>query len=161
MRFSPTLLRILMNSAGDRQPGGGEHQVVDVLLGWLCVAAEVTVTDAWRRWSFRTRVSASQTPRPAGLPFPAMGTAEDPQASRTAALHLDLRGAGCATTLIELASLARRTAVRTPVLVETDDRGAPEELPAWCRLTGHEFRGPADSENAQCFLLILHPKGTS
>jgi tRNA 2-thiouridine synthesizing protein A len=71
----------------------------------------------------------------------------------------DLRGAGCASVLMELAAQARSDV--TPdrvVVVWSDDRGAPTELPAWCRMTGHYYVGP--TEQPDQYQLILHPKET-
>lgn len=71
---------------------------------------------------------------------------------------LDVRGSGCSEVLIRLAALARRTqSVDRPVLVWTDDLGAPSELPAWCRMTGHHYRGPIPGRPDH-FALTLHPK---
>jgi tRNA 2-thiouridine synthesizing protein A len=72
---------------------------------------------------------------------------------------LDLRGVGCASVLIELAAEARSDATADrSVVVWTDDRGAPTELPAWCRMTGHRYVGPTDQPDQ--YQLILHPKET-
>ena len=55
---------------------------------------------------------------------------------------LDVRGTGCASVLIQLARLAGRSRDgHLDVVVWTDDLGAPEELPAWCRMTGHAYLG--------------------
>jgi 8-oxo-dGTP pyrophosphatase MutT (NUDIX family)/TusA-related sulfurtransferase len=54
---------------------------------------------------------------------------------------LDVRGKGCASVLIELAAIARTSTRPWRIEVWTDDLGAPEELPAWCRLTGHRYDG--------------------
>ncbi len=54
---------------------------------------------------------------------------------------IDVRGQGCASVLIRLASHGRTVTGPTEVIVWTDDLGAPEELPAWCRLTGNRYVG--------------------
>jgi tRNA 2-thiouridine synthesizing protein A len=74
-------------------------------------------------------------------------------------LHVcDVRGRGCGDTLIELAALARQLGPDNHVLVWTDDRGAPSELPAWCRMTGHRYRGVIDtSEAVPRYLIVFHP----
>jgi tRNA 2-thiouridine synthesizing protein A len=71
---------------------------------------------------------------------------------------LDLRGVGCASVLIELAAQARTDSTTRTVLVLTDDRGAPTELPAWCRMTGHHYVGPTNQPDQ--YQLTLHPKET-
>jgi TusA-related sulfurtransferase len=68
---------------------------------------------------------------------------------------VELRGAGCASVLIRLAALARQSAGQERRLaVLTDDGGAPTELPAWCRLTGHRYEGVDGPDR---YLLTLHP----
>ena len=69
---------------------------------------------------------------------------------------LDLRGTGCADVLIRLAAIARRGASMRDVLVRTDDAGAPEELPAWCRMTGHRFHALV-ADTTDTYHLTLHP----
>ena len=70
---------------------------------------------------------------------------------------IDLRGAGCATVLIELARIARTDSTpNRSVIIWTDDRGAPTELPAWCRMTGHCYDGPTPTPDQ--YRLILHPE---
>lgn len=70
---------------------------------------------------------------------------------------IDLRGAGCASVLIRLAAEAKSDQKTRTVVVWTDDLGAPEELPAWCRMTGHRFIGPVADQPSQ-YLLMLHPQ---
>ena len=72
----------------------------------------------------------------------------------------DVRGLGCGSVLVRLAALRRTLAVSTKVAVWTDDAGAPEELPAWCRMTGQTYVGPSGSEQhgaAEQYVLILSP----
>jgi tRNA 2-thiouridine synthesizing protein A len=73
---------------------------------------------------------------------------------------LDLRGTGCATVLIRLAATARTAAPDSAVTVWTDDRGAPSELPAWCRMTGHRYVGVHPTEHDQ-YELVLNPTASS
>lgn len=71
---------------------------------------------------------------------------------------VDVRGLGCGSVLIELA--ARRRSISGPVvvLVWTDDAGAPEELPAWCRMTKQTFTGSVgDVDGAARYRLTLEP----
>lgn len=77
---------------------------------------------------------------------------------------LDVRGLGCGSVLVRLAAFRRTVTTTTTVIVWTDDIGAPEELPAWCRLTGQTYVGPADpvdgvepAGRAEQFVLILSP----
>lgn len=78
---------------------------------------------------------------------------------QTPSMLLDVRGAGCADVLIRLAALARATdGPDAEIIVWTDDRGAPTELPAWCRMTRHRFDGPVPGHTDR-YLLTLHPSG--
>jgi tRNA 2-thiouridine synthesizing protein A len=77
--------------------------------------------------------------------------------SDTSPIVLDLSGVGCASVLIRLAATARDTTTPTPVTLITDDRGAPEELPAWCRMTGHLFLGNMVGKPDH-YELVLHPE---
>jgi tRNA 2-thiouridine synthesizing protein A len=70
--------------------------------------------------------------------------------------EIDLRGMGCSTVLIHLAAAARDCVATTYVTVITDDKGAPEELPAWCRMTGHRYSGPMVGSHDR-YQLIFHP----
>ena len=73
---------------------------------------------------------------------------------------LDVRGLGCGSVLVRLAALRRTLAVSTTVAVWTDDAGAPEELPAWCRMTGQTYIGPCGSGQdvgTKQYVLILSP----
>lgn len=74
---------------------------------------------------------------------------------------LDTRGSGCASVLILLAAQARGdVSANRQVIVWTDDLGAPEELPAWCRMTGHRYIGVI-SDHPDQHVLIMHPKDNS
>ena len=73
---------------------------------------------------------------------------------------LDVRGLGCGSVLVRLAALRRTLAASTKVAVWTDDAGAPEELPAWCRMTGQTYIGlrPSGQDvGAEQYVLILSP----
>lgn len=61
--------------------------------------------------------------------------------------HL-LRGGdlGCARLLILLRKEATALVDGTVVHLETTDPIAPIDLPAWCRITGHEYLGPVADE---------------
>jgi TusA-related sulfurtransferase len=73
-------------------------------------------------------------------------------------LICDVRDRGCGDILIELAALARQLPPDSHVLVWTSDGGAPTELPAWCRMTGHRYRGVIDSvDDVPRYLIVFHP----
>lgn len=47
---------------------------------------------------------------------------------------------GCGELLLELKLRLQALAPGARVLVTSNDVGAPVDLPAWCRLTGHRLR---------------------
>lgn len=59
-----------------------------------------------------------------------------------------LRGGdlGCARLLVLLRDAARDLPAGTVIHLETTDPVAPIDLPAWCRMTGHEYLGPVPDE---------------
>lgn len=66
--------------------------------------------------------------------------------------HL-LRGGdlGCARLLILLRQEAKQLPEGSVVHLETTDPIAPIDLPAWCRITGHEYLGPVADEGVPRF----------
>jgi tRNA 2-thiouridine synthesizing protein A len=57
--------------------------------------------------------------------------------SPTPDAHFDGGEMGCGDLLFELMMFVRRTPPGSLVQVRALDPGAPLEIPAWCRLTGH------------------------
>ena len=53
--------------------------------------------------------------------------------------HFDGGETGCGELLLDLFLFAKRQPPGTVVEVRALDPGAPLEIPAWCRLTGHEL----------------------
>jgi tRNA 2-thiouridine synthesizing protein A len=51
--------------------------------------------------------------------------------------HFDGGETGCGDLLLELMMFMRRTEPGAVVEVRAMDPGAPLEIPAWCRMTGH------------------------
>ncbi len=65
----------------------------------------------------------------------------DPQQSTwTAADELDAGSRGCGELVVELKLRMRALAPGELLKLTARDPGAPEDLPAWCRLTGHVLR---------------------
>jgi tRNA 2-thiouridine synthesizing protein A len=54
-------------------------------------------------------------------------------------VELDLGDTGCGELLVDLRYHFRPLSPGTRVLITVRDAGAPIELPAWCRLTGHRL----------------------
>lgn len=72
--------------------------------------------------------------------------------------HL-LRGGdlGCARLLILLRAEARQLDAGSVVHLETTDPVAPIDLPVWCRMTGHEYLGPVETEDVPRYGVRLSP----
>ena len=54
-------------------------------------------------------------------------------------LELDARGLRCPLPVIRLAATARDAPVGTRITVLTSDPAARHDIPAWCRMRGHEL----------------------
>ena len=63
-------------------------------------------------------------------------TRQDRSPERT----LDLEKAGCGDLAIGLQKFFRDLPARTRVRVIARDPGAPYDIPAWCRMTGHRLQ---------------------
>ena len=61
------------------------------------------------------------------------------------ALVLDCTGMRCPLPVIVLARRIGEVPVGAVVRVLADDPAARNDLPAWCRMRGHEFVGAADA----------------
>jgi tRNA 2-thiouridine synthesizing protein A len=46
---------------------------------------------------------------------------------------------GCGDFILELRSVVRGLGIGSKLLIASRDAGAPIEIPAWCRLTGHSL----------------------
>lgn len=59
-----------------------------------------------------------------------------------------LRGGdlGCARLLVLLRNAAKDMPPGTVIHLETSDPVAPIDLPAWCRMTGHDYLGQVEGE---------------
>jgi tRNA 2-thiouridine synthesizing protein A len=57
----------------------------------------------------------------------------------TSTEHWDAGEIGCARLVIELAQRLERIAPGARLEIVARDPGAPVDLPAWCRMTGHEL----------------------
>jgi tRNA 2-thiouridine synthesizing protein A len=69
-------------------------------------------------------------------------------------LVLDCRGMRCPLPVIELARRIGEVAVGGVVAVVADDPAAATDVPAWCRLRGHEYVGTGDGmDEAPSFLV--------
>ncbi len=57
---------------------------------------------------------------------------------------LDCRGKRCPLPVIELARRVPDVDIGSVVRVLADDPAAAVDIPAWCRLRGHEYVGAVD-----------------
>jgi TusA-related sulfurtransferase len=57
------------------------------------------------------------------------------------ALELDCRGQVCPLPVISLAKAAESLQPGATVVVAADDAAAAVDIPAWCRMKGHEYLG--------------------
>jgi tRNA 2-thiouridine synthesizing protein A len=57
---------------------------------------------------------------------------------------LDCRGKRCPLPVIELARRITDVEIGSVVRVLADDPAAAVDIPAWCRLRGHEYVGAVD-----------------
>lgn len=55
------------------------------------------------------------------------------------AIEVDARGLRCPLPVIRLAEAARDAPVGTRITVLTSDPAARHDIPAWCRMRGHEL----------------------
>lgn len=56
-------------------------------------------------------------------------------------LDLDCRGMLCPRPVIELAKVIEQVPVGGTIAVASDDVAAATDVPAWCRMRGHEYLG--------------------
>jgi tRNA 2-thiouridine synthesizing protein A len=69
-------------------------------------------------------------------------------------LVLDCRGKRCPLPVIELARRIDAVAIGGIVAVVADDPAASTDVPAWCRLRGHDYLGAGDPvDGIPCFLV--------
>ena len=60
---------------------------------------------------------------------------------------------GCGDFIIELRRVMRELAPGSILMIASRDAGAPVEIPAWCRLTGHTLL-----DSAPPFYLVRKPE---
>jgi cysteine desulfurase len=69
------------------------------------------------------------------------------------ALTLDTRGKLCPIPIIELARRIKDVDVGDVVAVLSDDPAARADVPAWCRMRGHDYLGEHPTDNATAYLI--------
>ena len=68
--------------------------------------------------------------------------------------ELDCRGLRCPAPVIRLARLAVTLPAGSVVEVACDDPAALTDVPAWCRLRGHEYAGRSDAADGVPVLTV-------
>ncbi len=71
-----------------------------------------------------------------------------------AALVLDERGRRCPRPVIELARRIADVPVGAVVAVVADDPGAAADVPAWCRMRGHDYVGATSDRDGTAAYLV-------
>jgi cysteine desulfurase len=115
---------------------------VRVSLPWPVERADVErfleVLPAAVRAARPEEASVAVTPAPAPAPAAAIAAQAD---SGAPALEIDALGKLCPLPVIELARRIRDVPVGAVVRVLADDPAARLDIPAWCRMTGHDYLG--------------------
>jgi TusA-related sulfurtransferase len=71
-----------------------------------------------------------------------------------AALVVDQRGRRCPLPVIELARRLGDVPVGAVVAVVSDDPGSRADIPAWCRMRGHDYVGEAAADDGTPAYLV-------
>ncbi len=66
---------------------------------------------------------------------------------------VDSRGRRCPLPVIDLAMAIRDLPVGEVVTVLADDPAAATDIPAWCRMRGHEYLGAEGGDGDRQFLV--------
>jgi TusA-related sulfurtransferase len=74
--------------------------------------------------------------------------------SPTPALELDCRGQLCPRPIIELARHIADVPAGEVLAVVADDAAAALDVPAWCRMRGHEYVGSDRAEDGVARYLV-------
>ena len=69
-------------------------------------------------------------------------------------VEVDCRGQRCPQPVIELARASQGLADGTVLAVLATDPAAATDVPAWCRMRGHEFLGTENVGNGVMRLLV-------
>lgn len=72
----------------------------------------------------------------------------------SAPIEVDARGKACPLPIIMLANAARDLAAGTELTVLATDVAARYDVPAWARLTGHDFVGESKTDGGALALTV-------
>jgi cysteine desulfurase len=73
--------------------------------------------------------------------------------SERVSLTIDARGLLCPIPIIELAKRIKEVAVGGVVEVLSDDPAARADVPAWCRMRGHDYLGERVIDDTSAYLV--------
>lgn len=105
----------------------------------------------------QSRIQAVAQPVPEAAPSPGR-PASDPPPSDEPALEIDALGKLCPLPVIELGKRIGEVAPGAVVRVLADDPAAKLDIPAWCRMTGHDYldAGPlSGASSAKAFAYLV------
>lgn len=105
--------------------------------GWVYADRRL---DALDRWPEERIPSALRVEEGAARAAPAELEAQGSGAQLAHTAELDAGDKGCGELVLELRVRMNRLAPGDVLRLVARDPGAPEDLPAWCRLTGHPLR---------------------
>ncbi|WP_296664446.1 sulfurtransferase TusA family protein [Demequina sp.] len=83
-----------------------------------------------------------------------MGGRDDAVEPGSAHITVDATGLLCPLPIIELARAARDLAPGTEISVVCTDLAARTDVPAWARMTGHEFVGEKKTDGGAVALTV-------
>ena len=69
------------------------------------------------------------------------------------ALTLDTRGTLCPQPIIELARHVDDVSPGDVIAVLSDDPAAANDIPAWCRMRGHDYVGERPADGGTAYLV--------
>ncbi len=79
---------------------------------------------------------------------------EDSAADGAASVRVDARGKACPMPIIMLAKAARDKPPGTELTVLATDPAARYDVPAWARMTGHDFVGESETDGGALALTV-------
>jgi TusA-related sulfurtransferase len=73
--------------------------------------------------------------------------------SEDVTLTVDARGTLCPQPIIDLARRIGDVPVGAVIALLSDDPAARSDVPAWCRMRGHDYVGERPADNATAYLV--------
>ena len=113
--------------------------------GWVHSDRRLAAAGAWpeERVPEELRLDGDEEDAAAEQPSPSSDTVAGDLAALVCAAEYDAGDKGCGELALELRKRVEQLGPGDVLRLSTTDAGAPEDLPAWCRMTGHRLRGAA------------------